>query len=197
MKTIREKNRLQIFSFILLNYTFISIYYYTIPKEIANYIEWGKTIGIFVFINLFVSLINGLIPRGLKEIIVFWRIKNRLPGFYSFSKYALKDSRISMKDLNIKLGILPSLPKEQNELWYKIYKEFENDSQILEIHRLYVLSRDLASIVIILIGFYFASIIFVKFSIIVLCILLLQYFLLVIISRNYCRQFVVDVLAKK
>ena len=202
MKTIRERIRLPIFSFIFINYSIVAIYYKYIPNNLDNIIGWSKTISSIIIINLFISVINGIVPRSWKEILVFWKINNRLPGFKCFSKLIFKDARISVDDLKEKLGILPTEPKKQNELWYKVYKEFENDNQIIEIHRLYVLSRDLASIILIIILTYCVltitpSVLNLDFSYFITLIFLIQYFILIIVSRNYCNQFVLDVLAKK
>ncbi len=202
MKTIKERNRRLIATYIIINCLIFFAVHNLYPKEISNYIiEWGKIVGFIVAANLFVSILNGFLSLKIKEVIVFWKLTNRLPGHYSFSKYAVKDPRISIQHLQDKLGVLPNEPKKQNELWYRIYLQHKDDRPILEIHRLYVLSRDLAGIIIIILFTYSLISLILKvdhyqFSFILFTIYLVQYFVLIIVSRNYCRQFVADVLAR-
>lgn len=42
-------------------------------------------------------------------------------------------------------GPLPTVPKEQNSLWYKLYKEVSNEVSVVESHKRYLLYRDLCA----------------------------------------------------
>jgi hypothetical protein len=89
---------------------------------------------------------SGLISPGLKARLVFLRNKNALPGCRAFSEYIDKDPRIDPKIIVNNNGILPTLPEEQNRLWYRMSKKHGDDRSVIEAHKHFLLTRDLCSI---------------------------------------------------
>ena len=75
-------------------------------------------------LGLLAVILNGIVSSELKPKLVFWKIKNSLPGSHAFTKH-IADPRINPDALQSKHGILPIQPEEQNRLWYKIYKKNE------------------------------------------------------------------------
>ena len=53
----------------------------------------------FTILSLFIIIIGGMFSNKYKEIIVFWKLKNRLPGCEAFSKYINEDDRINIKKI--------------------------------------------------------------------------------------------------
>lgn len=147
---------------------------------------------------LLLFLFNGLMSSNQKAILVFWKLKDPLPGSEAFSKLSKEDTRIDRKKLKKIYGALPKKPSEQNKLWYKIYKKNSLDIVISESHRAFLLARDLTSLC-------FLFVICIGIPVIVLCkwpisiyyfvFLVIQYFIVVIGAQNRGRRFVTNVLA--
>lgn len=147
---------------------------------------------------LFLFLLNGLISSNQKAILVFWKIKNPLPGSEAFSKLSKKDSRIDLKRLKEIHGSLPKKPTEQNKLWYKIYKKHTSDLVISDSHRAYLLARDLTSLCFLFIVFIGLPSLFLTsypINIFYFCYLVIQFLVTSIGAQNRGRRFVTNVLA--
>lgn len=171
----------------------------------GNYINYFSEVGLIKGAGLFVTsiltlLINGFYKSEYKYIIVFWKIKNNLPGCRVFTELATKDPRIDYNSLVRKYDPLPKKPDEQNKLWYKILKRHPDDEAILQSHRDFLLFRDLTAItfslmIIFLLVFVTARIFHFNLGISYFIIFLLEYLLLVVITRNKAERFVLNVVA--
>ena len=100
--------------------------------------------------------------------------------------------------------MLPTIPEKQNQLWYKMYKEFEFHPMIFASHRNFLLSRDLT-------GFSFLFVVTYPIAVVVaafvlkelyssffwyLGFLVAQYIVCSLVSRNYGNRFACNVLAQ-
>lgn len=101
---------------------------------------------VFGLLPIVTLVLNGILPTHVKEILVFWRLKNPLPGCRAFSQLAPKDPKVNPAELRRQYGELPQAPEEQNRLWYKIYKKHRDNPAIVQGLRAYLMSRDLAGI---------------------------------------------------
>ncbi len=99
-----------------------------------------------------VLLLNPLLPSSFKAVLIFWRLHDVLPGHRAFSKYALVDSRIDLAKLKKNVGAFPTDPKEQNSKWYGLFKKVESDPSIQQVHRQFLLLRDLAALSLLLLA---------------------------------------------
>jgi hypothetical protein len=147
---------------------------------------------------LMLFLLNGLLSSNQKAILVFWKLKNPLPGSRAFSKLSKEDPRIDRKKLKEIYGPLPNNPLEQNSLWYIIYKKNALEIVISESHRAFLLARDLTSLCflfIVIIGVPMLIIAKWPINIYYFAFLLVQYFIVVIGAQNRGRRFVMNVLA--
>ncbi len=90
------------------------------------------------------SLVVALVPPDIKAKIIFCRWRNPLPGCVAFSVHMLNDDRIDRSAILAKYNNLPSDPKRQNALWYKIYKKHCDDPSVLDAHCGYLFYRDYA-----------------------------------------------------
>ncbi len=93
-----------------------------------------------------VLLLTSLLSSDAKAILVFWRFTETLPGHRAFSVYAVKDSRIDQDALRENVGAFPDAAKDQNTMWYKLYKKVDGDVTVAQAHRHYLLFRDLAAL---------------------------------------------------
>ncbi|HAL83836.1 MAG TPA: hypothetical protein DCO83_17660 [Mucilaginibacter sp.] len=147
---------------------------------------------------LVLFVVNGLLSSDQKAALVFWRIKNILPGCRAFSVHGKNDFRVDLKRLESIHGPLPVDPKEQNLLWYKIYQSQRKDSLVQTSHQRFLLARDIVAI-----SFLFIPLVGVPFIFLgkqplnwfYLCLLIFQYLLLMVTARNYGCRFVTNVLA--
>lgn len=149
----------------------------------------------FTVLSLLIIITGGMFSNKLKEIIVFWKTENRLPGCEAFSKFIYEDDRINIKKIKDKYGKLPNNPKKQNSLWYKIFKSL-NDKSIHKTHKDFLLCRELSVITILL--FLLSIPIFIKYSIIglyFLIFLIFEYILVRYCAKNTAERLVVNTLA--
>lgn len=145
-------------------------------------------------------LLAALIPADVKATLVYWRIKDTLPGHRAFSKHAPSDSRIDLESLRKNVGAFPSEPREQNTVWYRLYKKVASDAAVEGGHKGYLLFRDLAAISIVLtlaapIGVYLFLDGGIRTALLAGVLMLVQYLLAAIAARNSGVRFVTNVLA--
>lgn len=97
-----------------------------------------------------VLLLTSLLSSDVKAIAVFGRFRHPLPGHRAFSTHAEADPRVDVSALKKNVGAFPEHPREQNTLWYRLFKKVERDPMVLAAHRNYLLFRDLAALSVVL-----------------------------------------------
>lgn len=207
-KTLKQDNLIYIRGYIIAN---ILIFWLLSGFEFSNLMEslefsfgsiTDKIIeSIFVSVIFYIGsvIFCGLLSSNLKYILVFWRLKNPLPGTRVFTELMSKDPRIDIEILENKYAPIPTAPDNQNRLWYKLYKKHEYDKSVKEAQKYFLLTRELSSISFLLVfflgtagHFIFSSIqlwIIYQFSLIV------AFLLTATSSRNYGTRFTMNVLA--
>ena len=93
-----------------------------------------------------VLLLVGVLPHNVKASLVYWKFHNVLPAHQAFTKHGHSDPRVDMTALRSVIGDFPTIPSEQNRLWFKLYKATENAPTVLEAHKMYLLYRDMAAL---------------------------------------------------
>jgi len=102
--------------------------------------------------GILIIVLEGLFKNPVKEFLVFWRFKNRLPGHRAFTKIGPSDSRIDMDRIrNLYPEGLPEDPKKQNIEWYRLYRKYQDVLQVFHSHKAFLLTRDFASLTVIFI----------------------------------------------
>jgi hypothetical protein len=99
-----------------------------------------------IIVPIVVLLIVNTLSSSLKAMLVYWRPMGWLPGSAAFTKYAAEDPRISMQALTNNVGVLPTDPREQNAKWYQLYKQVDDEPQIAESHKNFLMYRDMAAL---------------------------------------------------
>ena len=152
-------------------------------------------------IPLATVVLNGVLGDVAKARLVFWRWKNPLPGCRAFSELMNTDPRINVAALKAKHGVFPRSPKDQNALWFQIYKKHAEALTVSEGHRVYLLTRDMASLslifALVLPLWAFLSPIYRGVAFIYSVALCGQYLLIATSARNYGRRFVLNVLTEE
>lgn len=141
----------------LTGYLFINIVIFTL---FSNVIHFNLTDADELFSKLrdpkgFISLtaailiigLEGIFKNGIKEFLVFWRLKDRLPGHRAFTQIGPRDPRIDMARVERLLPHeIPSDPKTQSREWFRLYRLFQDELQVFHSHKAFLLTRDLASL---------------------------------------------------
>ena len=91
-------------------------------------------------------LLQDLVPKPIKEALVFARHKERLPGHRCFSPASLADSRIDRAAI-AGVDTLSSLPPaDQNNVWYRQYQLVSERPAIIHYSFRYLAWRDVATL---------------------------------------------------
>jgi len=107
-----------------------------------------------MMINCFIPLsLKDIFSSDFKEKILFpehW--KHPYPGSRIFSEITenLKDERINVNKLIERYGKFPIKPEEQNQLWYKIYLQYQKENQIFYAQKEYLHYRDATAVTLII-----------------------------------------------
>ncbi len=152
------------------------------------------------FMPLVTIVMNGLLNDLTKARLVFWQWKNPLPGCRAFSKLMNTDPRIDIQALRSNYGQFPQDPKEQNALWYRLYKRYAESITVSEGHKVYLLTRDMTALSALFFLLFTAGVIFSEGScrttLLYGAALFVQYLVLSTSARNYGRRFVLNVLTE-
>lgn len=97
-------------------------------------------------IPVVVLLLVNVLPHEAKSALVFWKVRNALPGCEAFSRYGPRDPRIDMAALKKNVGTFPTEPTEQNAKWYKLYKAVPEDRTVRDAHQHFLMYRDMAAL---------------------------------------------------
>ncbi|WP_244107675.1 hypothetical protein [Burkholderia gladioli] len=146
-----------------------------------------------------ILLLSYLLSQSQKAMIVFWRLKNPMPGSRAFSVHAQSDVRIDLDALRKNVGEFPVDERAQNSMWYRLYKLVQDDTTVLESHQNYLMFRDIAamSLLMVVLAPVALAMAGIAGGTIAWCSLFFvaQYLLTAIASRNNGVRFVQNVLA--
>lgn len=196
METIKNY-QLSLFSFIVVNAILIGFdsYYATeIKKFDATMV---KQLVLIPSISVLISItFNGILTSNMKYRIVFLRWNNPLPAS-RFKKIVLNDTRFNIEQIIEKYGPIPNEPKQQNIYWYhNLYKSTQESEKVRDIHRLFLMTRDMTTIIFIILIIAILNVIFLKGSLIQIVIVFVEFILLRQVSDNYGKRFVATVIAE-
>lgn len=189
------------FLVIIYKYNFMDINTISLLKENETIIKPIYSLICVPLLSIIGLLILNIVPSNVKEILIFWKINNRLPSYRWQNKIVSKDSRINIKILNKKYGKNISSQK-QHDIWYKAYQKYKAEEVILESQKDYLFSRDLCITTVlimpIILAIYILSIIClhieIDFIIVNMTILIILYIIFNIVSRNNANRFICNVL---
>ena len=185
---------LAVFLMILKADAFSAADFQRLTKDINDLIPAALAIALL-------TVANGLIGPQTKARLVFWRWVNPLPGCRAFSEHAQRDPRVDIDALERKIGKLPTDAREQNSVWYRLYKSVESDPSVTHNHRDFLFTRDYASLAVLFLVFlgglaiyqmddWHRAIPYVAF-------LAAQYLIVRHVATTYGHRFVTTVLAVK
>lgn len=186
---------LLIFNVVLLYGKRIYLYIDELIKD--NEIFFDEKFIVISLMPIITFIIIHIVPTPLKNIIIFTRIKNPLPGSRVFSKLIINDDRINYAEAVNKYNMHDIKKNDENSKWYKIYMNHRNNSIVYASHRIFLKARDMTTaIIVLLIVFLITSILFSGiYSHTKLIFLVIEVILLMIVTRNLANRFVVNVIA--
>ena len=96
----------------------------------------------------FGGVLSNFLPNHLKHSLVYFRFRNVLSG-HRCRHICIKDPRLLTSDLERKwprLFLQEMKESEQNAYWYgEIYRPVRNDPEVVQAHRSFLLFRDAAA----------------------------------------------------
>ena len=152
-------------------------------------------------IPILAIVLSGVFSDIWKARLVFWRWHHPLPGCRVFSHLLAVDDRIDKPALAKRLGNYPIEPDRQNALWFSLYKKHGQARTVSEAHRVFLLTRDMASIsalfaILMPLGV-FAQRMQWSTAATYAALLLVQFASCAIAARNYGNRFVLNVLVEE
>ena len=174
------------------------------PETVADFLTkfpFGLFGGAAAFLFLAAVTVQSILPRSAKEILVFWRLKERLPGHRAFKDESISaDGRINWQTVR-SYGGEPNLSAtEQNNLWYRWYRSYQDHPTVIQSHRLYLAFRDLTAVAA-LSAPIFAIAVFWSLSVWVAILFMifpvLAYTMFMIVARNKAYDMMAQVLVMK
>ena len=153
-KSLKQGNLVPLTGFLLFNI----LVFMVVLSDPFDAASLGEVVGrfeisdglILALLPIAALIADGLLPEPVRSVLVFWRVRNPLPGAFAFSRLAVKDPRVDLEILRRRYGRLDVEPSRQNLLWYRIYKKYEHQASVREAHRRFLLTRDMTVIAAIL-----------------------------------------------
>lgn len=205
-RNLKSKNAAYLWTFVGINLaTFFSLLF---SKRFAGFsIEhyWNRVTAkdgiIVVCIPIATIVLTGVLSDTMKARLVFWRWRNPLPGCRAFTVLMKTDPRIDVSALKMKHGDLPRAAQAQNSLWYRLYLEHGETLVVSEAHRIYLLTRDMATLSVAFLVVFSVAIVMDsggwRLATSYIGLLLLQYVFIAAAARNYGNRFVLNVLTEE
>ncbi len=145
--SLKDSNAKTLFALLALN---IAAFYLLSHADAIAVGNWNKLANGWMTILpagvgvALTGLINSLVSSDTKARLVFMRWHNPLPGSEAFTRHGPNDPRVDMAALAAKHGPLPTGAREQNVLWYRLYRAVSKEPAVEQAHRHFLFSRDYA-----------------------------------------------------
>ncbi len=152
--------------------------------------------------SLAVIVLDGVVPNGVKDFLVFWRWPYPLPGCRAFTEFAPKrPERINIVALKKYADPLPTGPVEQNKLWLDLSVKYQAEPSVTQAHRSFLLTKEMTSLGALFLALFplmlhLVGTVSTRTVLIYAGALFVQYLVTSTSSRNYGEGFVVVVLAR-
>ena len=155
-KDLKAQNRPSLTAIYVGTFFLVALTHWSVEEAFAFTSRLAKQAGVMAIITAFGAVLSNSLSNSAKHILVFFRFRNALPG-HRCKALCKKDPRLSMKRLENRWPKLFAQDMEecvQNAYWYdEIYKPVKNAPEVLQAHRSFLLYRDAASgLFILLIG---------------------------------------------
>jgi len=102
---------------------------------------WGGMAGL----TIAMTLAQDLFPKSTKEFVVFWRVRDRLPGHRAFTEKFGDLSRYDVDNISNIDSLKLLSPAKQQQMFYRTYRHHEKDARVSHYSFRYLAWRDSAS----------------------------------------------------
>lgn len=181
-------------------FVFFALTGWITAPSINSWEDWARIVTPATVITVLTVLLNGLLSPLAKARIIALKWSDPLPGSRAFTDKTINaNERLDRTRLRALVPSFPVEPRDQNAIWYGLYRRVENDPAVVNAHKNYLLTRDWTALALLFalgfgplfavttrssaFGWYFSA-------------LLLQIILSNIAARNYGNRFVSTVMAR-
>ena len=203
---LKGKNAAYLWSFIAVNLAvFLCLLVAKGISEASLDHSWQRVASknglIAIVIPVLAIVLAGVFGDTGKARLVFWRWRNALPGCRAFTRLLATDPRIDVPALRKRLGEFPGEAGAQNALWYRLYKAHRMEVRVVDAHKNYLLTRDMAAMSALFLVLFSAGVLLARVppptALLYIAALVGQYGLVAIAARNYGTRFVANVLVEE
>ena len=126
----------------------MAVVQWSVGEAFAISLQFGQQVFVGAVMTSFGAVLSNFCPNAVKHTLVYFRLRNVLSG-HRCRRLCLNDPRLMPADLERKwpkLFFRDMREMEQNNYWYKeIYRSVRNEPEVLQAHRYFLLFRDAAS----------------------------------------------------
>jgi hypothetical protein len=202
MASLKAANFLPFTGFLLGNLVVFGVLL-ALPSRFEELVQHPLPFAVPGVIASVVALaLNAFLPSALKDVLVFWRITDVLPGHRAFTEFAPNDPRIDLSRLKQNCGgQIPTRPVDQNRLWYRLLIKHEQHPAVFDAHQRFLGLRDMAASTVLLAILFSISAAIVKadalFYPVLIGLLGIEYLFLRVGAVNKAERLVCNVLARE
>ena len=153
-KDLKAQNARPLTAMYVSTLLLVALVHWGVEEVFALSLQLGKQALVVAALTAFGGVLSNYLPNHLKHPLVYWRIRNVLSG-HRCRRICKKDPRLNFRDLERrwpKLFLHPMTENEQNAYWYQeIYRGVRNESEVVQAHRSFLLYRDAAAGLILLV----------------------------------------------
>lgn len=101
---------------------------------------------VLVFVGLAAMFVQDIVPKPIKEFLVFWRRTDRMPGHRAFSSKTLSHPQIQSQNISNIAALAKLAPTQQQNAFYQMYDRLSKEDSIQHLSQRYIAWRDLAAL---------------------------------------------------
>jgi hypothetical protein len=109
-----------------------------------------QKIGGLAAMTLLATLAQDLLPKPIKETIVFTRFKDRLPGHRAFTRTFEAEDRYDVRRIPAYGSLKELSPKHQQREFYRVYRKHAEDVRVKHYSHRYLAWRDTSAALLLL-----------------------------------------------
>jgi hypothetical protein len=103
-----------------------------------------------VIMGISAMLVQDLIPKPIKEFLIFLRLKHRLPGHRAFTELYVGDPKVTRERIPDIKFLIKQPPEIQQREFYRLYREVADVRSVSHYSQRYIAWRDLSTLLIVL-----------------------------------------------
>ena len=126
----------------------VAFVHWSVEEVFVLSLQVGQQVLVVAAITSFGGVLSNFLPNSVKHPLVYFRFRNVLSG-HRCRRICLRDARLHSTDLEREWPMLflrEMKESDQNAYWYRrIYRPVRNDPEVVQAHRSFLLYRDAAA----------------------------------------------------